>query len=92
MIKLIEILLLSVAASGIAATVLRVALKYNLHHWYELNKRSWMPDTCFLCVGFWLCCLFAFLINLYFTGELLSVINCGLCGLIGAGGTAKLLE
>lgn len=52
-------------ASGISATLLRVAFKYKLMAYWDYYKPQWLGETCFFCMGFWLCMVQAALWQLH---------------------------
>lgn len=62
--------------ASLAAMAILVLQKYKIGDWYDLHRRSWMPDRCELCLAFWICVLtFAGFILCCFPNETVYYIS-----------------
>jgi hypothetical protein len=47
--------------------ILEALIKWKVIDFYEVVRKKWMPDAdCYLCLGFWLCCITGYPIYLIF--------------------------
>lgn len=53
-IQIIVLFALIISIGLLSAGLIMTAIKFGIIDWYELNRKTWMPEFCVFCLGFWL--------------------------------------